>query len=431
MLQRTRGQNRVGRETFLEAFARSHAKPPLPRFLSVIHMPGCVALIVAAGTGSRAGSLRPKQYTLVAGKPMLRWAVERTLATGLFDQVVCVIGPDQQQEYDASVAGLEIAAPVRGGATRRQSVLNGLEALSVNPPEVVSVQDAARPLVDRAELEALIAQVRGGAAGAIAALPVVDSLKRGEAGTVAGTVVRDGLWQAQTPQVFAFAAILAAHRAAESLPAPEREALTDDAAVAEQARLTVALVPGRPENFKVTSATDLARLESMIGGPASTETRIGSGFDVHAFGPGDHVMLGGVPIAHSAGLVGHSDADVALHALTDALLGAIGAGDIGEHFPPSDPQWRGASSDRFLRHAAGLLAARGGRLVNADITIVCERPKIGPHRAAIAASIAAILSVSADRISVKATTTEKLGFTGRGEGIAVQAAVSVTLPRGE
>lgn len=391
-------------------------------------MPRTVALIVAAGSGNRVQSVIPKQYLLVAGKPILRWAIERSLASGVFSHVVCVIGPGQEEQFRAAAQGLSLAAPVLGGETRRQSVLNGLEAIAKLAPDFVSIQDAARPLLDSGELRRLLDKLGEGFDGAIAALPVVDTLKRGS-DRILDTVTRDGLWQAQTPQVFRYGAIVEAHRKAAHLSPAQRDTLTDDAAVAELAGLAVALVPGRAENFKITTPADLIRLEHML--QPAIETRIGTGFDVHAFGPGDHVMLAGVQIPHDQGLVGHSDADVALHALTDAILGAIGAGDIGQHFPPSDPQWRGAPSARFLRHAAGLLAERGGRLVNADLTIVCERPKIGPHRTAMAASAAEILGVSASRISVKATTTEKLGFTGRGEGIAVQAMVSVTLPAGD
>jgi 2-C-methyl-D-erythritol 4-phosphate cytidylyltransferase/2-C-methyl-D-erythritol 2,4-cyclodiphosphate synthase len=388
----------------------------------------CIALIVAAGSGSRTGSPTPKQYMPIAGKPMLRWAIERSLAAGHFAEVVCVIGKGQEKLYRAATEGLKLPPAVEGGATRRQSVLNGLQAIAALRPELVSIQDAARPLVDAGEVETLIERVRQGHDGAIVALPVVDTLKRGDT-TIAATVRREALWQAQTPQLFAFQRILEAHQQAARLPQAERDALTDDAAVAELAGLKIALVPGRAENFKVTSSSDMARLEQLLAG--ARETRIGSGFDVHAFGPGDHVTLAGVRIEHGQGLVGHSDADVALHALTDAILGAIGAGDIGQHFPPSDPQWRGAASARFLRHAAELLAQRGGRLVNADLTVICERPRIGPHRTAMVASIAQTLGIPAQRVSVKATTTEKLGFTGRGEGIAVQAMVSVTLPAGD
>lgn len=361
---------------------------------------------------------------------MLRWAVERSRATGLFDQIVCVIGKSQREIYDQATFDLELPVPALGGVTRRASVLNGLEALASLRPDIVSIQDAARPLVDATELRLLIERVGVNFDGAIPALPVVDTLKRGKQ-AIAETVPREGLWQAQTPQVFSYPQILAAHRQAAGLPEARREALTDDAAVGELAGLKIALVTGRPENFKVTTPADIERLDRMLHANAAMETRIGTGFDVHAFGPGDHVMLGGVRIGHERGLVGHSDADVALHALTDAILGAIGAGDIGQHFPPADPQWRDAASERFLQHAGTLLAERGGRLVNADLTVICERPKIGPHRQAMTVSIARTLGVSPARISVKATTTEKLGFTGRGEGIAVQAMVSVTLPTGD
>ncbi len=361
---------------------------------------------------------------------MLRWALERSLATGQFEHVVCVIGEGQREIYEGAISGLSLLAPVQGGVTRRASVLNGLEALAPLQPDIVSIQDAARPLVDAEEVRLLIERVRGGFDGAILALPVVDTLKRGKE-AISETVPRDGLWQAQTPQVFAYPKILAAHRKAAALPEAPREALTDDAAVGELAGMKIALIAGRPENFKVTTSADIDRLDKMLRVSEREETRIGTGFDVHAFGRGDHVMLGGIRIEYEQGLMGHSDADVALHALTDAILGAIGAGDIGQHFPPSDPQWRGVASARFLQHARALLTERGGKLVNADLTVICERPKVGPHREAMAASIARILGVSPTRISVKATTTEKLGFTGRGEGIAVQAMVSVTLPVGD
>jgi 2-C-methyl-D-erythritol 4-phosphate cytidylyltransferase/2-C-methyl-D-erythritol 2,4-cyclodiphosphate synthase len=257
--------------------------------------------------------------------------------------------------------------------------------------------------------------------GAIAALPVVDTLKQADGGRIAGTRDRSGLWGAQTPQGFRFAEILAAHRAAAG------EELTDDAAVAERAGLAVTLVEGSRENMKVTSQDDLAVAERWLRG-AQEETRVGQGFDVHAFGPGDHVTLCGIRVPHDAGLVGHSDADVGLHALTDAILGALGAGDIGSHFPPSDPQWRGADSGKFLVHARDLVAAQGGRLLHLDVTLICERPKIGPHRDAMVARIAGLLDLPAGRVSVKATTTEKLGFTGRGEGIAAQAVATIALP---
>jgi len=389
--------------------------------------PHLIALIVAAGRGSRLGGATPKQYRRIGGQSLLRLAIERTMATGLVDQVQVVIGDADDEMFRSSTDGLDLPPPVVGGATRRQSVLNGLEAVASRRPKLVSIQDAARPLLDRELLAALIAQTRTHD-GAIAALPMVDTLKR-EASEqrIGATVPRQGLWQAQTPQLFRFEAILAAHRQAATLPQAERDQLTDDAQVAERAGLSVALVPGTVDNFKVTTEDDLQRLRRMLETPG--EIRVGTGFDVHAFGAGDGVMLCGIPLAHTRGLVGHSDADVALHALTDALLGAIGAGDIGQHFPPSDPQWRGAASRRFVAHAAEQVRQRGGRIVNVDNTLICEQPKIGPHRAAMAAAVAQMLQVPAERVSVKATTTERLGFTGRGEGIAAQAAVSVELPR--
>lgn len=384
----------------------------------------CVALIVAAGRGARLGGSVAKQYRKVGGVTLLRMAIERTIATGRFADICVVIGDDDQALYREATEGLSLLAPAIGGSTRRQSVLNGLECLASRAPRLVSIQDAARPLVD-GELVAKLIDAAEREGGAIAALQVVDTLKRGGE-TIAATIPREGLWQAQTPQVFRFDAILAAHRQAAALPPSERDALTDDAQVAERAGIKVALLPGSVDNFKITTEADLHRLERLL---QQTEIRIGTGFDVHAFGAGDHVMLCGVAVPHERGLVGHSDADVGLHALTDALLGVIGLGDIGQHFPPSDPQWRGAASRQFVEHAAKELHKRGGRIVNLDVTLICERPKIGPQRDAMIAAIAGMLGIDRDRVSVKATTTEKLGFTGRSEGIAAQAAVSVELPR--
>jgi 2-C-methyl-D-erythritol 4-phosphate cytidylyltransferase/2-C-methyl-D-erythritol 2,4-cyclodiphosphate synthase len=290
----------------------------------------------------------------------------------------------------------------------------------------VLIHDAARPLVS-ADLIGRTIQALDRAPGAIAAVALADTLKRGNGRRVAATVPRDGLWRAQTPQGFHFDAILAAHRALAG------ESLTDDAMVAERRDLPVELVDGSEDNFKITTADDLARAETVLAQRAGGwDIRTATGFDVHRFGPGNHVMLAGIAVAHDQGLIGHSDADVALHALTDALLGTVGAGDIGQHFPPSDPQWRGADSARFLQHAAGLVRQRGGMIVHVDLTIVCERPKVGPHRAAMVARIADLLRPAlADgdptRISVKATTTEGLGFTGRREGIAAQASATIRL----
>ena len=382
-------------------------------------MAGCVALVVAGGRGQRMGGGRPKQYRLLGGQPMLRHSAAALRRHPRIDAVRTVIHPDHQALYEEAVQGLDLLAPCHGGAERQDSARLGLESLAALSPARVLIHDAARPFVDAAIVDRVIAALDD-APGAIAAVPVTDTLKRGEHGSIRATIARTGLWRAQTPQGFRFAEILAAHRAAAG------EALTDDAAVAERAGLAVSLVFGSEANIKVTTEADLERAEQLLA--TAFEPRVGSGFDVHQFGPGDGVMLCGLRIPHERALQGHSDADVGLHALTDAVLGAIGAGDIGSHFPPSDPRWKDAASDRFLRHAAELVAARGGTIVNVDVTIICERPKVGPHRAAMAQKVAEILAIAADRVSVKATTTDRLGFTGRGEGIAAQAVATVRLP---
>ena len=383
-------------------------------------MSSCIALIVAAGSGQRFGAEQPKQYLDLAGKPVLRHTVEAFLRHPKVSAVRVVINPAFRDLYDAAVAGLDLPEPVAGGASRQDSVRNGLETLADSAPDRVLIHDAARPLIDAATIDAVVAALDSHPA-ALAAVPVADTLKRGEAGLVTGTVDRSGLWRAQTPQGFRFPEILAAHRDAAGLE------LTDDAAVAERAGLPVALVPAREENFKVTTPDDLTRAARALDS-ALSDIRTGTGFDVHRFAEGDHVTLCGVRVPHSHALDGHSDADVGLHALTDAILGALCAGDIGSHFPPSDPQWRGADSALFLKHAAELVTARGGRIAHVDVTIICERPKVGPHREAMTARVAEILGMPADRVSVKATTTERLGFTGRGEGIAAQAVATVRLP---
>lgn len=382
------------------------------------HDSSVAALIVAAGRGQRFGADAPKQYALLAGKPLLRHAAAAFAAHPRIDRVLVVIHADDRALYDEAVLDLDILPPVTGGATRQASVLAGLEALAADPPARVLIHDAARPLVSGALIDRVLAALDT-ASGALPALPVVDSLRRTEAGRVTGQVDRHGLVAAQTPQGFHFDAILAAHRQAE-------DGQTDDVAVALAAGLEVVEVAGEEGNFKVTTAADLARAERAL--KPSWVTRVGTGYDVHRFGPGDHVTLCGVRVAHDAALVGHSDADVGLHALTDAILGAIGAGDIGQHFPPSDPQWRGASSDRFLRHAIGEVGRRGGRLDHLDLTLVCERPKVGPHGDAMRAAVAEICGLSPDAVSIKATTTEGLGFTGRREGIAAMATATVRLP---
>lgn len=386
-------------------------------------MARCVVLVLAGGVGARIGGDLPKQYLTLAGKPVLRHTVEAFLGHPGIDSIHVVIGADDGELYADAVAGLRLPAPVRGGATRQDSGRAGLEHLAAaEPPDRVLIHDAARPFVDRALVDRVLAALED-APGAVPALPVADTLKRsgGDPPTIAATVERDGLWHAQTPQGFRFADILEAHRAAGG------GGFTDDAAVAAGAGLRVALVRGSEDNFKITTREDLARAE-RIAGNGEMLTRTGTGFDVHAVGDGDHVMLCGVPVPHERGLVGHSDADVALHAITDALLGAIAAGDIGSHFPPTDERWRNAPSKTFLEHAARLAGEGGGRIVNVDVTIICETPKIGPHRDAMRRAVADILSIEVDRISVKATTTERLGFLGRGEAIAAQASASVALP---
>ena len=387
-------------------------------------MSTCIALIVAAGRGSRFGGPLPKQYALLDGTPVLRRTLLAFRGVPGITGLRVVIAPGDDAPYGEATAGLDLPPPVAGGGSRQQSVLNGLEALSADPPDLVAIHDAARPFVRADDIAACLSAVAApGIDGAVLGVPLADTLKRvGDGSAITETVPRRDLWRAQTPQVFRFTELLAAHRAAASLGAAEATALTDDAAVAERAGLKVVMVAGSEDNRKITTADDLHS--------AAMETRTAFGFDVHGFSAGKAVMLGGIAIPHSQALAGHSDADVALHALTDAVLGTISAGDIGKHFPPSDPQWRGASSDRFLRHAVELVTARQGRIVHLDLTIVCEAPKVGPHRDAMARSIADIAGITADRVSVKATTTEGLGFTGRREGIAAQAVATVELPRG-
>jgi 2-C-methyl-D-erythritol 4-phosphate cytidylyltransferase / 2-C-methyl-D-erythritol 2,4-cyclodiphosphate synthase len=396
---------------------------------------GCnAALIVAAGSGVRAGrgEGRPKQYCLAGGEPILR----RTM--GVFVKhpdvhcVLAVIRPGDEALYEEVLAGLppdKIMQPAAGGATRQLSVAAGLEALAWLSPKAVLIHDAARPFIS-AQCIAGTLDALHSADGAIAAAPVTDTLKRGEDGRIAATLSREGLWRAQTPQTFHYGKILAAHRAAAQAA---RTDFTDDASIAEWYGLKVSLVENTAENMKITTAEDLlmADLIANGGGRAGLpDVRAGTGFDVHAFEDGDHVTLCGVKIPYSQGLKGHSDADAGLHALTDALLGTIGAGDIGDHFPPSDPQWRGADSKIFLLHAAMLVGERGGRVTNVDITLVCERPKIGPHREAMCARMAELLNIERGRVSVKATTSEGLGFIGRQEGVAALATATVVFERG-
>ncbi len=395
-------------------------------------MSGCIALVVAAGRGARIGGDVPKQYRLLGGQPVLRHCLATFRDHPGITGVRVVIHPDDRALYDAATTGLTLLDPVPGGASRQESVRLGLESLLEDEPDTVLIHDAARPFVDNDSVTRAL-EALATSPGALVAIPVVDTLKRaggdGNEPVVGDTIDRGGLWRAQTPQGFRYREILAAHRVAHEAGAGA--SLTDDAAVAERAGMEIALVMGSEDNFKVTSEDDLARAERFVAAWALTggaDIRTGSGFDVHAFGPGDHVWLCGIRIPHAQGLVGHSDADAGLHALTDAVLGAIGDGDIGVHFPDSDPEWRGASSDRFLEHARKRVEGRGGAILNVDITLICQEPRIGPHRDAMVARVAEILALAPSRVSLKATTTEGLGFTGRGEGIAAQAIATVRLP---
>lgn len=382
---------------------------------------GCIAIVVAAGRGSRAATDVPKQYVEIGGEPLIRRTLRAFCSHPQIDGVLPVIHADDAGLFQDAAGGLEIMAPVNGGASRQESVRLGLERLAtLSPvPDQVLIHDAARAFVSGTLISTVTDALQEHPA-AIPALRVVDTLKRDSgSGVVSETVERGGLWRAQTPQGFRFEDILAAHRAYAS------EALTDDSALAERAGIDVALVAGEDKNVKITTTKDLDAAEQKI---TNGETRTGSGMDVHRFCQGDAVTLCGLSIPHSHALEGHSDADVAMHALTDALLGAMAEGDIGTHFPPSDDQWKDAASEVFLKAARDMLSSKAGRIVNLDITIICEAPKIGPHRAAMIEHLSELLGMGAERISVKATTTERLGFTGRGEGIAAQALATIILP---
>ena len=373
----------------------------------VAPLPPFAAIVVAAGQGLRAGQPLPKQFATWRGKPVVRQSVETLLNAGATAVVVAI--PEGGEDIaKAALSGLDVQF-VTGGETRQASVLNALEAL--NGSERVLIHDAARPVLPVEVIERLMLSLEANP-GAIPALPVVDSLAVDEGGVMAGTADRETLRRVQTPQAFRYDDILAAHRA---WPGPKDAG--DDAQVLRAAGGTVALVQGSEALKKLTFAEDFVTELPLV--------RMGSGFDVHRLVAGEELWLGGIHIEHEKGLAGHSDADVALHAITDAILGAVAMGDIGDHFPPSDPKWRGASSDRFLQHAAGLAEDAGYRIGNVDLTIICEAPKIGPHREAMRCRIAELLGVDIAAISVKATTTERLGFTGRGEGIAAQAVATV------
>lgn len=371
------------------------------------------AILVAAGRGTRMGGGLAKQWRPLAGRMVAAHAAAAFRAAGI-GRILLVIQPE-----DAGLAQALGLPWVAGGASRTESVRAGLAALAADPPGAVLIHDAARPCVS----PALIARVLAALAatpGAAPALALADALWRGADGQVAGTQDRTGLYRAQTPQGFRYADLAAAYAAFAGEAA-------DDVAVARAAGLAVAIVPGDEDNLKLTWPEDFARAQAILEG-RSMDIRTGNGFDVHAFGPGDHVWLCGVKVPHSHGLVGHSDADVGMHALTDAIYGALAAGDIGRHFPPSDPQWKGAASHIFLRHAIELARERGFRLTHCDVTLICERPKIGPHALAMGTALAAILGIEAGRVSVKATTSERLGFTGREEGIAAIATATLVAP---
>jgi 2-C-methyl-D-erythritol 4-phosphate cytidylyltransferase/2-C-methyl-D-erythritol 2,4-cyclodiphosphate synthase len=398
-------------------------------------MAGVAAVIVAAGKGLRVGGDSPKQFRPIGGESILRRTLNMFAEHGEVAHVQSVIRPEDAEIYREQTLRLEILPPVFGGATRQASVRAGLEALEPGKPDIVLVHDAARPFASAALVSrAIAAAKRNGAA--IPALPVTDTVKTVDAaGQVGQTLDRNSLRLVQTPQSFAFPLLLDAHRRAA---AAGREDFTDDAALAEWAGMKVSVFAGEPGNIKITEEGDFARAEAIAFASQFSklgDVRIGTGIDVHAFGQstdfGDHVTLGGIKIPHTQALTGHSDADVVLHALTDAILGALADGDIGVHFPPSDPQWRGASSERFVAFALARISARGGRIAHIDINIVCEAPRIGQHRDAMRANIAKLAGIDASRVAVKATTSEKLGFTGRGEGIVAYATATVRLPWGE
>lgn len=370
------------------------------------------ALIVAAGRGTRAGGDQPKQWQMLRGKPVVAHAVAAFQMAGV-DHILVVHHPDDL--HHAEDLGVAFCS---GGDTRDASVRAGLEALHPHNITRVLIHDGARPLVSTSLITRVLSALDSAKAAA-PGLAITDALWRGHDGTVTATEDRNGLFAAQTPQGFHYDTILAAHRAHPG-------GAMDDVEVARQAGHSVAIVPGEAANLKITMPEDFTRANRLMGG--KMDIRTGTGFDVHAFGPGDHVTLCGVDVPHSAGLKGHSDADVGLHALTDAIYGALAEGDIGQHFPPSDPQWKGAASDIFLSHAVELARTRGFELSNCDVTLICERPKIGPHSTEMKTKISHILGINPSRISVKATTTEHLGFTGREEGIAALASVTLVAP---
>ncbi|GAA0624290.1 bifunctional 2-C-methyl-D-erythritol 4-phosphate cytidylyltransferase/2-C-methyl-D-erythritol 2,4-cyclodiphosphate synthase [Brevundimonas kwangchunensis] len=378
-------------------------------------LPAFAAIVVAAGSGSRSGGA--KQWRALGGKPVIRWSVEALLKRGAED-VVVVIPAGSESEATEALTGLSGWRTVCGGATRAESVKAGLDALGGSGERPVLVHDAARPFLSAAVIDRCI-RALDEADGALPALPVADSLRRALDGLVARSVEREALWRAQTPQAFRLKTLADAYAIW-----PAGEVATDEATVVERAGGRVRIVEGDARLMKLTYPEDFAMAEALV----PRTIRIGQGYDVHRWGPGESVWLCGLEIPHDQTLIGHSDADAGLHALTDAILGAIAEGDIGDHFPPTDPQWKGARSDVFLKHAVGLVKARGGRLSNVDVTLICEQPKVKPHRQAMRKRLAEILDLPLDAVSVKATTSEGLGFTGRGEGLAAQAVATVELP---
>jgi 2-C-methyl-D-erythritol 4-phosphate cytidylyltransferase/2-C-methyl-D-erythritol 2,4-cyclodiphosphate synthase len=376
-----------------------------------------VALIVAAGRGHRFGGEMPKQYTQLDGAPVLRHTVMAFLSQPKIDHVRVVIHPDDMDLYEAATEGLGLKTPIFGGEERQDSVRLGLQQIADDAPDFVLIHDGARPYIS-ADVISRVLDALGSAAGAIPTLPLTDTIKRVIDGKIVATEDRSELWRAQTPQGFRYSDILNAHLKLIG------QSLSDDAAICEAVGLSVVRVDGDDTNVKITTLSDI---QASDNGEIFMETRSGIGFDVHRFADGDQVVLCGVNIAHTHSLEGHSDADVALHAITDALLGAVGEDDIGHFFPPSDEQWRGVASDQFVSHAVQLINSKGGRIVNVDITLMCEAPKVGPYRLRMRERLAAILKISPSRVNVKATTTEKLGFIGRGEGIAAQAIANVEI----
>jgi 2-C-methyl-D-erythritol 4-phosphate cytidylyltransferase / 2-C-methyl-D-erythritol 2,4-cyclodiphosphate synthase len=385
------------------------------------------AILVAAGRGLRAGAGGPKQYRSLGGQTVIFRAMEPFCRHPEISAVQPVLNPDDVTIFNEAVRGLNHASPARGGATRQESVRAGLEALAAQKPDIVLIHDAARPFVSTALISRAI-RATSATGAAIPTIQVADTIKLVDAsGHVEGTPERARLRIAQTPQAFRFDVILDAHRRAAR---EGRTDFTDDAALAEWAGLTVSTFEGDAANMKLTTPEDFAREEARLASPLA-DVRTGTGYDVHAFCDGDHLMICGVRVPHHRGFLAHSDGDVGLHALVDAILGALADGDIGSHFPPSDSKWKGASSGKFLRYAVERVAARGGRIANLEVTLICERPKIGPLRDAMRASIAEITGLDISRVAVKATTSERLGFTGREEGIAATACATIRLPWGD